>query len=104
MKINFSYHDVSSEDKIKLENYASAEKLQSLTRLLQHGNYDLAELDVRAVHMAHHNNYEVKMDLEVKKHVLVSEETAFNLTEAFDIALERIVVQLRKLESLKHDK
>ena len=104
MQIHFSYQNVNPADKANLENYVTDKKLQSLIRLLRHGNFDLADLDTRVEYMSHHNNYEVKMDLKIKRHVLVSEVMAFSLTESFDLALEKIIAQLRKLESIRHHK
>jgi ribosome-associated translation inhibitor RaiA len=104
MQIHFSYQGVGDEDKLKLENYAGEEKFQNLTKLIQHGDRDLSDLDIRVEYRAHHNNFSVKIDFKIPRHILVSEETSYNLTESFDLALGKILEQLRKVESKIHDK
>jgi ribosome-associated translation inhibitor RaiA len=104
MNINFSFHNTDESCKIKAENYLTEEKLRSLTRLLQHGNFDLADLDIRVEYLSHHNNFLVKMDLKIARHVLVSEQDTHDLLEALDLSLEKIVVQLRKIEAIRHHK
>jgi len=104
MQTHFSFQNVNEADKRRLENYASEEKMKNFVRLLQPGDYDLADLDIVVEYRAHHNNFTIKMYFKIKKNVLVSEETSFTLTEAFDHALEKIVAQMRKLESKRHKK
>jgi|WetSurMetagenome_2_1015567.scaffolds.fasta_scaffold1648768_1 ribosome-associated translation inhibitor RaiA len=104
MKVNFSFNDADDSCKKKLEDYVTEEKLNSLTRLLQHGNLDVAELDIRTEYRPHHNNFSIKIDLKIPRHILVSEETSYNLTEAFDLAFDKIVVQMRKIEEIRHHK
>jgi ribosome-associated translation inhibitor RaiA len=104
MQIHFSYQGVCQEDKVKLESYADNKKFQSLTNLIQGENHNLEDLDVRVEYRPHHNNFSVKIDLKIPKHILDSEETSYNLTESFDLALGKILEQLRKIESKFHDK
>lgn len=104
MNVNFSFHNTDESYKAKAENYLTEEKLGSLTRLLQHGNLDLADLDIRIEYFLHHNNFAVKMNLKIARHVLVSEQDTHDLLEALDIALEKIVAQLRKIEAIRHRK
>jgi ribosome-associated translation inhibitor RaiA len=87
-----------------LENYVTKEKLHSLTRLLQHGNFDAADLDVRVEYMSHHNNFELKMDLKIPRHILNAQESGYSVTEAFDLTLDKIIVQMRKIEEIRHHK
>ena len=107
MKLHFSYHSklkTAEEYKQILEDYATDKKLSGLSRLLQHGNYELADFDVRVEPLAHRSGLLIKMDLEVKKHVLHAESEGYNPIEVFDLALEKIIIQLRKVESVRHDK
>lgn len=102
MQTHFSYQNTDKDCGVKLEGYATEEKLQNLTRLLQHGNYDLADLDIRVEYFSHHNSFEIKMNLKIARHILVSEQTGYDLFEVFDLALEKIIEQMRKLESKRH--
>jgi ribosomal subunit interface protein len=104
MKINFSFSGTDATCKKTLESYVTEKKLQSLTRLLQHGNFDTAELDIRTEYRPHHNNFSVKIDLKIPRHILVSREGGYNVKEAFDLALDKIVVQMRKIEEIRHHK
>jgi ribosome-associated translation inhibitor RaiA len=104
MKINFSLHDIDESCKKKLEDYANEEKLNSLVRLLPHDSIDSAILDIRAEYMVHHNNFEIKMVFKIPRHVLEAEQSGFSITEAFDLALDKIVVQMKKIEEIRHHK
>ncbi len=104
MQTHFSYQNTDKDCGARLESYATEEKLQSLTRLLQHGNYDLADFDIRVEYFSHHNSFEIKMYLKIAKHVLVSEQIGYDLFEVFDLALEKIIEQLRKVENKRHEK
>jgi ribosomal subunit interface protein len=104
MKINYSFHDVDAQGKKELEIYVNQEKLQKLTRVLQHGNLEIAELDIRTEYQSHHNSYVMKMELKIPRHILVAEETAYDITAAFDSVIEKIVAQMRKIESIRHHK
>ncbi|MDO8663519.1 MAG: hypothetical protein Q7K28_01605 [Candidatus Wildermuthbacteria bacterium] len=104
MKIHFSYHNsVNDSQKRILEGYADDKKLSSLTALLQHGNFDLADLNIRVEYLPHHNNFLLKANLKIAKRVLFAEETGYKLMELFDLVLGHLVAQIRKLESLRHD-
>jgi ribosome-associated translation inhibitor RaiA len=104
MKINFSFHNTDAVCKDTLENYVTEVKLQSLTRILQHGNLDAAELDIRTEYMPHHNIFEIKINLEIPRHVLTAEESSHSVNEAFDLALGKIIAQMRKIEEIRHHK
>ena len=104
MNIRFYFEEIKKADKEQLENYLKDKKLSRLTHLLQHGNLELAKFVVNAKYHRHHNVFLVRLGLKVVKHDLNAEEKSQNLLEAFDLALDDIIIQLRKLESLKHDK
>jgi ribosome-associated translation inhibitor RaiA len=104
MKINFSFQNLPDIQKQELKEYVTEEKLRGLTRLLQHGNFDLANLDIRAECQQHHKNIDLKIYLKIKNHVLVAEVAGYGIIGAFDLALEKIIDQLRKVESIKHTK
>jgi len=103
MKTHFSFLNTDENCKKVLEDYVNEEKLQSLTRVLQRDDLDLADLDIKVEYFAHHNNFSTKINLKIGKRVFFSENIGHNLTEAFDLTLEKIVSQLRKLESRRHN-
>ena len=104
MNIRFHFQKVDAEKKKQLENYFTPKKLERLTKLLLHGNLNLATLILHVGYLSHHNNFSVKLDLNFAKHNLVSEETGYNLVEVFDIAFDDLIKQVRKVENKKHDK
>jgi ribosomal subunit interface protein len=104
MKINFSFNNTDVSCKKELENYVNQEKLQKLIRILRHGNLETAELDIRTEYQAHHNNYVMKIDLKIPRHILFAEEAAYDVMAAFDSAIEKIVAQMRKIEEIRHHK
>ena len=104
MTINFSFSRVDKNCKKMLEDYVTKEKLSRLTRLLQHGNFELADLKIRSEYFTKHNAFLVELDLKIAKNHLVAEERSHDITKGFDLAMDRLISQLRKLESLRHDK
>lgn len=105
MEIHFSYEnfDESKCDK-GLEDYLSEKKVKSIARFLKQSDLDLADLEIRAEYLAHHKSFLVKFNLKIAKHVLFAEETKHILTKAFDMALAKLISQLRRLESIRHKK
>ncbi len=105
MQIRFSYHNLD-KDKCSpnLEEYANEKKLKSLTRLLSKSDLALADLAIRVEYLTHHNAFSVKLNLKIAKHLLLSQEVKHNLTQAFDLALEKLLSQLRKLENKRQIK
>ncbi len=104
MNINFYFHKVNKADRDKLKNYFTEKKLSRLARLLQHGNFELADLRIHTEYFQRHNAFLVKLDLKIAKRGLIAEERSHSITKGFDLAFDRLISQLRKLESLKHDK
>jgi len=104
MKTHPLFKNVNGAAKNCIEAYLKGKKMNRLTRLLRHGNFDLADLKVDVEHFNKHNAFSVKFDLKIGKKRLISEEKTHNIREAFEIAFDKLVNQLRKLESIKHDK
>ena len=104
MNTRFYFQKISKIDREKLKKYFTEKKLNRLSRLLQHGNLELANLVVRTQYFQRHNAFEIKLNLSFAKKELIGEEKSHDLIRAFDLALDRLVNQLRKIESLRHDK
>ncbi|MDD5145522.1 MAG: HPF/RaiA family ribosome-associated protein [Candidatus Pacebacteria bacterium] len=104
MTINFYFKKADKGCEEQIRNHFTKEKQGRITRFLQHGNLDLADLKINVEYLSHHNNFSVEFILIIKKHKLVAEKTAFKLLEAFDTALDNLVFQLRKSEEILHDK
>jgi ribosome-associated translation inhibitor RaiA len=104
MKIKYYYQQVDKNRKDQIEEYFSDRKMRRITSLLHQKELDLALLDVRIEYFAHHNDFVVEITLNIGKKKFFSEKRAFNLIEAFDIALDNLVAQLYKLENKRHKK
>ena len=104
MTIRFYFQKINETDKEQLEKYLSEKKLSRLTKLLQHGNLELAKFVLNAKYHPRHNVFLVRLGLKIAKNDLTSEEKGQNLIEAFDLAFDSLVYQLRKAEKSRHDK
>ena len=104
MNIQYYFQKVSDGDKEQIRKYISEKKLRPLSRLLQHGNLELADLKISVQHFVKHNAFAVKYHLTITKHELIAEEASHDLIKALDVALDRLKNQLRKLENIKHKK
>ncbi|MFA4998611.1 MAG: HPF/RaiA family ribosome-associated protein [Candidatus Paceibacterota bacterium] len=102
MNIRFYFQEINKSGQEELEKHLGGKKLDRLTRLLQHGNLALAKFVLNAKYHKHHNIFAVRLGLEVARKNFEAEELSQNLIEAFDLAFDRLINQLRKLESLKH--
>lgn len=104
MITRFYFEKIKEQDKRFLENYFQEKKLIRLEKLLQHGNLELAKLVVSVKYHQRHNVFAVRLGLNFAGKDLRSEEPGHTLLESFDSAFNRIINQLRKSESKKHDK
>jgi ribosomal subunit interface protein len=102
MNIRFYFQQINKTDKEELEKYLDEEKLNRLTRLLNHGSLALAKFVLNAKYHKHHNIFVVRLGLGFAKNNFETEELSQDLIKAFDLAFDRLISQLRKLENLKH--
>lgn len=104
MTARFYFEKIKELDKRFLEKYFQEKKISRLEKLLLHGNFGLAKFVVNAKYHQRHNVFIVRIGLNLAKNDLRSEEQCHTLLEAFDLAFDRIINQLRKTESKLHDK
>ena len=104
MNISFYFQKTNKNRENKLRNYLTEKKLKRLTRLLRHGSLPLADLRVHTEYFQKHNAFLVKLSLKFAKYALVAEERSHDILKGLDLALDRLIDQLRKVESIKHDK
>jgi len=102
MNIRFYFQQINKIDKEELEKYLDEEKLNRLTCLLNHGSLALTKFVLNAKYHKHHNIFVVRLGLGFAKNNFETEELSQDLIKAFDLAFDRLISQLRKLESLKH--
>ncbi len=104
MNINFYFQRADKTCKQQVKDYFTKEKIGRVEKLLRHGNLELAELKVKVEYLAHHNEFFVEMILDIARHEVLAEKRAFSLQEALDVSLDHLVLQLRKIENIRHDK
>ena len=104
MNVNFYFQRADEGCKKQVEDYFTKEKLGRVEKLLHHGNLELAELKVKVEYLAHHNEFFVEFILDIARHEVLAEKRAFTLQEALDVSLDHLVLQLRKIENIRHDK
>lgn len=104
MNTYFYFKKIRKNDEKRLKDYFEKEKARRLIKLLQHGNFELAEFKLRAEYFVRHNAFQVEVELSIGKRKLMSKEESHNPLKALDLAIDRQIAQLRKLESVMHDK
>lgn len=96
MKVHFTFRKIDENSKQKLEQCFYSNKLNRLTKLLNHSNLELADLDIKAEYFTKHNAFFVKIGLQIKKHNFVGEEASHDIMKACDLAMNRLMSQLKK--------
>lgn len=104
MITRFYFQKVKDSDKSLLEKYFQEKKIGRLKKLLLHGDFELAKLVINAKYHERHNTFVVGLELDFAKEKLNSEDAGHILLEAFDLALDRLINQLRQLDSKKHNR
>lgn len=96
MPTEHTYTDLIDETKELLEDYW-LKKERRLNKLLTGLPGDAILYKVHTVHFAHHNAYKVSIHVTVSGGLDVrAEETSHDAHKAMDLAVDRIVVQLRE--------
>jgi len=101
--MNYTYKNLSAEDKSFLEEYL-AKKSERFTTLMQKFTAGDCRLDIRAEKFATKAAYKIEMSLHLPGHNLLSAEDDHTVIEAADLALDKLIIQLRKLVDKKNNK
>lgn len=96
MNARFYFKSIKDADKQLLEKYFQEKKLGRLEKLLTHGNKGLAKFIVNARYHQRHDVFIVSLGLNFASRDLNVINEGSTLLEAFDLALDRIISQLRK--------
>jgi len=103
MTARFYFQNIKEPDKRLLEKYFHEKKFARLQKLLRHGSFELAKFAVSAKYHQRHDVFVVRLGLNFAKNDLAAEEKSGSLPEAFDLSFDRIISQLRKVESKAHE-
>jgi ribosome-associated translation inhibitor RaiA len=104
LSLRLYFQKISEKDKKELKKYFDDKKLSRLTKLIQGKDLELAKLSFNAKYHQHNNIFLVRLRLRTVKKDIRSEEKGQALIEAFDLAFDKLISQLRKLKDIKHDK
>ncbi|MDD5043179.1 MAG: HPF/RaiA family ribosome-associated protein [Patescibacteria group bacterium] len=96
MVINFRYKNFTPEEKERFEKYFN-EKLPRLEEWLGGFESNEAKLRVAAEKFSKKAAYNLILELNLPKDHLRSSEDDHTITEVIDLALDKLIIQLRKL-------
>lgn len=99
MQVKFSYKSVDSKDKKFLEDYWLKKQVR-LQKLLDDNSFNNAHLEIRTEKFAKKDAFQVELFLSTPTIKIMASEDDHTVVEAFDLALDKLVIQLRK----KHEK
>ena len=103
MTTRFYFQNIKESDKRLLEKYFHEKKFARLQKLLQRpqggrSNFELAKFVVNVKYHERHSIFIVRLGLNFAGRDLRGEEKSHGgLLEAFDLAFDRIISQLRKV-------
>jgi len=95
MIIQFSYKQVEEKDKHFLEDYLEKKK-ERLAKLLPDNQWENARLEIRAEKFMKKDAFKVEIFLISPVHDFMSSEDDHTIIEAFDLALDKLIMQMRK--------
>ena len=95
MFTQFSYKTVSEKDKKFLENYIEKKK-DRIKTLVSGVDYEVARLEVRSEKFAKKEAFKVELFFSFPGNNFSSSEDDHTIIEAFDLALDKLIIQLRK--------
>jgi len=95
MTIQFFYKQVEEKDKHFLEDYLEKKK-ERLAKLLPDNQWENARLEIRAEKFMKKDAFKVEIFLISPVHDFMSSEDDHTIIEAFDLALDKLIMQMRK--------
>jgi ribosome-associated translation inhibitor RaiA len=96
MNVQFSFKAVSEKDKKFVEKYFYEKKEERLKTIMTEADYENAMLEIRSEKFAKKEAYKVEFILTFPEQKFVSSEDDHTIIEAFDLALDKLIIQLRK--------
>ena len=101
MNIQFLYKQVSEKDKNFLEEYIQ-KKMERFKKLISENDLDVGRLEVKSEKFAKKKAFKVELFLSLPEYQFRASEDDHTIIEAFDLALDKLIIQIRKeFEKLK---
>lgn len=104
MKINYYLKNINEPSQKSIQTYFEDKKMPRISKLLQHGSAETSILNVRSEHFTKHNAFSTEIELRMGKQRLIGTEKSHDMLKSLDLAVDHLIAQLRKLESLIHKK
>lgn len=97
MQIDFFFKNFSASEKQLFENYFE-QKIPQLEKLVHRNFKESASLRVKAEKFNTKSAYKVTLDLKLPKQNFLVGEDDHTITEAIDLAKDKLIAQLKKLK------
>ena len=97
MHTQFSYKQISEKDKKFLENYID-KKIERIKTLLNEKDFENGLLKIRSEKFAKKQAYKVEIHLILPGKFFLASEDDHTIIEAFDLALDKLIIQLRRYQ------
>jgi ribosome-associated translation inhibitor RaiA len=101
--IVYAYKNLPEADKVFLEKYLEG-KVDRLSTLAKGFDGAACRLEVHAEKFATKSAYKIGMKFYLSGYQLLAEEDDHTVIEATDLALDKLIIQLRKLVDKKNHK
>ncbi len=102
MNIQFSYKQVSEKDKKFLQEYTQ-KKIERFKKLISEKELEVGRLEIKSEKFAKKEAFKVELFLSLPEHQFRASEDDHTIVEAFDLALDKLIIQIRKeFEKLKN--
>ncbi|MDD5289913.1 MAG: HPF/RaiA family ribosome-associated protein [Patescibacteria group bacterium] len=95
MHIQFSYKNVDPRDKKFLEDYLD-KKINRLENLMSADDFANSNLEIRVEKFVKKEAFKVEIHLGAPQEKILAFEDDHTVAEAFDLALDKLVIRLRK--------
>ncbi|MFH0740160.1 MAG: HPF/RaiA family ribosome-associated protein [bacterium] len=96
MNIRYYFQNANEDCKKGVENFFTQKKIDQIERLLNANEKELGQLTIRVEHFEKHNAFSAKVELAFGKKVLFGEEQSHDVKKAMNLAVKRLITQLKK--------
>ena len=96
LPISYTYKNLSPQDKKFLQDYLP-KKMDRFNNLLKRFDREDRRLEVKAEKFATKAAYMVELTLHLPRYRLMAKEDDHTMIEALDLAVDKLIIQIRKL-------
>ena len=96
MNIQFSFKSISEKDKNFLQDYYYEKKQDRLKTLMSEQDFQNSLLEIKVEKFVKKEAFKIELILRSPTEKFISSEDDHTVIEAFDLALDKLIIQLRK--------